>query len=398
MKTITTIITALFILLVFNVKSQPVWTQKADYLDTARYDFAGFSANSKGYIGGGRYSGPFNSLSQWQQYDPLTNTWSIAAAMPHPYTGLSAFNAGGYGYVVDGLNISSYDYDTYKYNHTGNNWSTLAAMTYPRLYAASAASGNFGYIIGGYGYSHEPLRDLWEYNSVTDTWTEKDTLPLTAARYYATAFSISGNIYIFGGTDGTNFFNNLWKYNPSGNTWTLMAPMPAAGRQQCMSFVMHNEAYIVGGTPNGPNLKEVWKYTPSTDSWSQLIDFPGANAPYGGVAFVISGKAYIACGNGTKECWEYDPGPDNVCELNTFKESLSVYPNPVVNTSVIELPESYKYPLMVDIYNSFGEMIKSISSNTNLININQSDFSKGIYFVKIKDKNSNLQATKFIVQ
>jgi hypothetical protein len=52
---------------------QPTWTQKADHSGAPRYDFAGFSLNGKGYIGGGRYGGAFNALSEWQVYDPASD-------------------------------------------------------------------------------------------------------------------------------------------------------------------------------------------------------------------------------------------------------------------------------------------------------------------------------------
>ena len=393
MKNVYLFVTIFFIVCYVEVLAQLTWTQKANHLNAARYDFAGFSINNKGYIGGGRFAGPFNSLSEWQEFNPITNTWTLVTPMPYPYTGLSAFEVGGYGYVTNGVNSAFYDYDTYRYNHLGNNWATLSAMTYPRLYSACTSNGVKGYVICGYGFSAEPLSDLWEYDPVLDTWTEKDTLPSTAARYYATAFSISGNIYLFGGVNDTACLNDLWKYTPATDQWTQMTSLPSAGREQCLSVVLNNEAYIIGGIPwSGPDLKEVWKYNASTDSWLQLANFPGVNAPFGGTAFTINGKGYIVPGNGTTECWELDPGSITSENENNLRSDFLLFPNPVSNKlHVIGISANAE----IQIYNWAGEKIPTSSFRRGKNEIDVKDFPAGIYSVRILDKEK-LTLKKFL--
>jgi N-acetylneuraminic acid mutarotase len=369
----------------FNSRAQ--WTQKVSHLGSARYDFAGFSANGKGYFGGGRYAGAFNSIAEWQQYDPATNVWTMAASMPYPFTGLSAFCIGNYGYVFDGVNDAFFNYDTYKYNPFGNNWSTLTTMPYPRLHGAPATDGINGYVIGGYGYSAEAMNDIWEYNPLTDVWTEKTALPLEAARCYATAFSTGGNIYIFGGTDNMSFFNDLWKYNPGTDQWVQMTSMPAEARIQSNSFVINDEVFVVGGTTfDGADLKEVWKYDAVNDTWLQLADFPGATGPFGGVSFVINEKGYIVTGNGTKECWEFDPNWNVNVSENERSLSLSIYPNPVINESVVTFPANGSKSYLVEIINCYGQTVKVMQISGNQVTIQQSDFATGVYFIKVHDE------------
>lgn len=394
----TTLFLFIFILNVFQLPAQATWTQKADHLGAARYDFAGFAAGGNGYIGGGRYAGPFNSISEWQQFNPSTNTWSIMTPMPYPYTALSAFEVGGFGYVMNGVNDAFYDYDTYKYNHLGNNWSTLASMTYPRLYSASTANGAKGYVIGGYGFSAEALRDLWEYNPVLDLWTEKDTLPLIAARYNATAFSITGNIYVFGGWGDIGYLNDLWKYDTTSGHWAQASPLPSAGRAQSLSFVLNDEAYVVGGTSNGGNLKEVWKYNAVNDAWQQQTDFPGTNAPLLGAAFVLNGKGYIVSANGTSECWEFDPGTVNVDAVGKNEFNLSLYPNPLQTSSSLDFSGNFQAPLQVEIYNSCCEKLSSLQSNGKRLVIDRSEYKNGIYFLRVRDHASIVKTIKFVVQ
>lgn len=381
-----------------SVQSQPVWTQKSNYSGVARFDFAGFSLNGKGYIGGGRYSGPFNSISEWQEYNPVSDSWNIITPMTYPFTGLSAFEIGGIGYVMNGVNDAFYNDETMKYNQAGNNWSTGAFNPYTRLYSASTSNGTNGYFIGGYGFSAESMNDIWEYNPVFDAWTSKDTLPLSAARYYATAFSLFGNIYVFGGTNDMGNLNDLWKYDTATTHWTQMSPMPSAARMQCLSFVINNEAYVVGGSLNGSNSKEVWKYDAITDTWTALPDFPGVNAPFGGVAFTINGKGYIVTGNGTTECWEFDPGINHINEKSGESISVNLSPNPVVGISVLQFKESNTAMYTIEIMNSEGVIVKTISTNHTEVFIDRKEFTTGIYFARIHDQSSRSAIKKFSIE
>lgn len=380
------------------VHAQPIWAQKSNYLGAARFDFAGFSLNSKGYIGGGRYGGPFNSISEWQEYNPGSDSWNIITPMTYPFTGLSAFEIAGIGYVMNGVNDAFYNDETMKYNQAGNNWSTGAFNPYTRLYAASTSNGTNGYFIGGYGFAAEPLNDLWEYNPVLDSWTARDTLPLGVARYYATAFSVLGNVYVFGGMNDMGLLNDLWKYDTATTHWTQMTSLPAQARYQSLSFVINNEAYVIGGNLNGSNTKEVWKYDPITDSWTALPDFPGNNAPFGGVAFTINGKGYIVTGNGTTECWEFDPGINAAEEIKESGLSASIYPNPVTGISTIQVNEKKRGIYKIEIQNSMGVIVKTIETHQSAVSIDRNQFVRGMYFVMIQGADGEMEFLRMVIQ
>jgi hypothetical protein len=398
MKRINIFIVVFLALNFHSLSAQSVWTQKSNHLGSPRYDFAGFSLNGKGYFGGGRYGGPFNAISEWQEYNPVSDVWNIITAMPYPFTGLSAFAAGGFGYIANGVNDAFYNYDTYKYNQAGNNWSTLSTMSYPRLYAANADNGANGFIIGGYGFMAEAMGDLWEYDPVTDIWIEKAHLPVGAERYYATAFSVNGNIFVFGGTNGSALLNDLWKYSPILNEWTAMSPLPGTGRQQCLSFVLNDEAYIIGGTPeSGQGLKEVWNYQASNDIWRRIEDFPGINAPFGGIGFPIAGKGYIIPGNGTTESWEFDPGITEVATPEKALLHLSLYPNPVTDISTLSIQFDHAEQYLIELFDSHGQMIKSVSTGLSQIIIDRSAYNKGLYFIRVQDNNKKSGVLKFLI-
>jgi hypothetical protein len=174
--------------------------------------------------------------------------------------------------------------------------------------------------------------------------------------------------------------------------------MPSQGRQQSLSFVLNDEAYIIGGTAiSGPGLKEVWNYNAANDTWTQLADFPGTNAPFGGIGFTIDGKGYIVTGNGSKECWEFDPGFTYIADSKKALE-FSLYPNPVYGKSTLFLPDDITLPVSLMVYDCYGRMIKSKKSFNSEIPVNKSDFTPGIYFLRITDGNSNSRTSKFIIE
>jgi N-acetylneuraminic acid mutarotase len=74
----------------------------------------------------------------------------------------------------------------------------------------------------------------------------------------------NGNLYVFGGRNGTECFDDLWMYSVSGNTWTKISTAPF---KRCFySAVKHNNSLIIFGGYylNALSQKvytsEIWQY------------------------------------------------------------------------------------------------------------------------------------------
>lgn len=80
-------------------------------------------------------------------------------------------------------------------------------------------------------------------------------------------------------------------------------------------------------------------------------------------------------------------------ELNKNNSKAIFYPNPVTNDLLISLKNSDLLNLEIAIFNSFGQIIL-VSKYSNKINI--SDLPKGIYIVKISDKNNYTDSFRLI--
>ncbi len=79
-------------------------------------------------------------------------------------------------------------------------------------------------------------------------------------------------------------------------------------------------------------------------------------------------------------------------ENKSLNELVTIYPNPASQFLKININEMPSTDLKIEIYNSIGSSIKSISSNvfnSKDVNVDVSILPKGIYFVKFITKNSS---------
>ncbi|TND08309.1 MAG: Kelch repeat type 2-containing protein [Bacteroidetes bacterium] len=215
--------------------------------------------------------------------------------------------------------------------------------------------GNFWMYGGGSGV----LRycDLWKYDPLTNMWTWMHGSSLTnqAAVYGVQGVSapantpggigfaactwtdVNGNLWMFGGDDGTNApFDNLWKYDPLINEWTWIkgtgtpGPAPVHGVQgvaapantpgarvesSCTWTDNAGNLWMFGGTTSGVGVSfnDLWKYDPLTNMWTWMKGSNFANQPgvYGAL-----GTAAPANTPGSR--WCYTSWKDNGGNLWLF--------------------------------------------------------------------------------
>ena len=146
-------------------------------------------------------------------------------------------------------------------------------------------------------------------------WTQKTPPPfVTNGRYAADCFAINGKVYLAMGTDSANLVthNDLWEYDPVTDAWSQKGVFPYQGSYGTASFVINGEAYMPGGWwRQGMSINQTiqcnYKYNPATNLFTPIAAFPDANR-YTAIAFDINGKGYYGTGFNVfeKDMWEYD--------------------------------------------------------------------------------------------
>ena len=100
--------------------AESAYAKKNDFPGGARCRAFGFSANGKGYIGGGR-AGSDSTIYDFWGYDPFTDNWTRKGNIQHLSMGwigqmVSAYNIGGFGYVLGPTKWPPQRRELWKYN------------------------------------------------------------------------------------------------------------------------------------------------------------------------------------------------------------------------------------------------------------------------------------------
>ncbi|KAK9669103.1 hypothetical protein RND81_13G109300 [Saponaria officinalis] len=110
--------------------------------------------------------------------------------------------------------------------------------------------GKMVYVFGGYGLYNSHSNKLHVFYSESQTWSElvvKGAPP--TPRDSHTCSTIDDNLFVFGGTNGTNPLNDLHMFNTSSNTWIcpyVRGDAPEA-REGHSAAVVGKRLFIFGG-------------------------------------------------------------------------------------------------------------------------------------------------------
>ncbi len=264
--------------------------------------------------------------------------WSPVANLPVNRAAGSGFSIGNKGYISSGVNgIGNPAYqDLWEYDPILNTWTQKANCPGPARYSSVGFElGNLGYITTGWTWPGTiQLKDMWAYNPSTNLWVQKTDFP-GAARYTATAFVINGYAYV--GLGFTPHHNDFYKYDPILNSWTQIASLPAAARQSSSSFTINNLGYVIGGHDGFNTLSQLWEYNPLTNLWTQRASLPVAT--YAGRGFSICDKGYFGSGINNSGIflntfYEFDPS------LNTWSQISSLPSAPRSNVFQFNIADS----------------------------------------------------------
>ncbi len=260
-----------------------------------------------------------------------------------PFPGVSrshaiSFVIDGYAYVGLGVDDDDeYLSDMYRFDPTINDWSEVASFPGTgRISAVSFVATGKGYVSTGFNgdLETEELDDLWEYDPLSDIWTEKASFP-GSARYNAVAFSINDYGFVGTGYDD-NYRNDFYRYDPSTDSWIKSPSMIGDKREAATAFVIDGVAYVGSGLNNGLYLYDFSAFDPEL-GWNILTldeddddtydEFVAAMNRYDATSFVVDGTAYVGLGISgsgySSVIFSYDPTTNEWEELDTRFEGTS---------------------------------------------------------------------------
>jgi len=313
------------------------WTRLNDYSPDQRFGAVVFTIGEKAYIGtGGGFSGtqPPSRLNDFWEYDPATDTWSQIADFPGAgRSSAVAFSLNGLGYVGTGITGNNELLnDFWSYDPSIDTWTEIDSLPGAgRLDAVAFAITGRGYVALGQSVG-DVFSDLYRYDPASG-WTQLPDFP-GIPREEAFAETIGTKAYVGTGLD-IDFFRikDFWEFNPASDTWTQLTDLPLE-LEGAASFTINNDLYVGTGSGNedvsfvmegevieapvtmGKQRKDFYKYNVTQNQWTQINQLPGLNRERA-IAFSINGIGYVGMSGITfsdagpyfngSDFWSYQP-------------------------------------------------------------------------------------------
>jgi len=226
------------------------WTNRTGTAPNARsgaamvYD----SARAKFVLFGGRAGSGADFEDTWE-WDPATGAWTnVSAAGSHPTaraqhgmvyeksTGKILLFGGGRSdpNSYDGTGVQVSLGDTWEYDPVAYTWTQLGPSTAPSVRHDFGlvwdSSRNVAVLFAGMqtdiaGASGVPKQDIWDWDPVAATWTERTAAGAKPSQRYGHAMAFDGSrkqVVVFGGWDISTAYslNDLWDWEPTTGVWT----------------------------------------------------------------------------------------------------------------------------------------------------------------------------------
>ena len=218
------------------------------------------------------------------------------------------------------------------FSQTGTQEPGIEKITWTKKadFPDSSRNEGIGFSIGSKGYFgvgqkqvelfvYKSYTDFWEYDSETNTWTQKSDFP-GKERLGTQGFLVHGKIYVglgyfiapYGANAGSNeYLTDLYAFDPAVNTWSKKNDKQIEGGS--IFFTIKDTAYAVN-----PEYRVLKKYNPLTDAWTENNWTKKAIAPNyaniigNNINFSLKEKEYIITtikkkGNYINQLWEFDP-------------------------------------------------------------------------------------------
>ncbi|QKX56610.1 uncharacterized protein TRUGW13939_03715 [Talaromyces rugulosus] len=180
----------------------------------------------------------------------------------------------------------------------------------------------FGGQVEGFFFNDLAAFDLNALQSPTNKWeflirnTHEGGPPagqIPLARTNHTIITYNDNLYLFGGTNGVTWFNDVWSYDPRTNQWTELEcngfiPSPREGHA---ATVVGDTMYVFGGrNDEGLDLGDIAAFRIGTRRWFYFQNMGQAPSPRSGHSMTAFGKQIIILAG------EPSSGPRDAAELS----------------------------------------------------------------------------------
>ncbi|HOV25396.1 MAG TPA: chitobiase/beta-hexosaminidase C-terminal domain-containing protein [Pseudobacteroides sp.] len=271
------------------------------------------------YVGGGilNYNGKLYVLAKNNkgtsgkegailEYNTTTGQWSIFRYISKSFGRLDqAVVCNGKLYVFMGS-----DAYVYKMEKNGTDFD-LVMLPHPgpkNLYSVAAPGNGKIYLIGGTDYSSKIYNTIYEYNTVSNTWSQAPVAYLKQSVYGAGSTALGGKIYIMGGTTANGKYCSVEMYDPAASSGTtqVVSSLPdtvSPYRYECKPISLNNRIYLL---VSDLGFCYIYEFNPQGSKWEEKECSPANMQTINAGEF--SGKIYVMSED-SKNILEFNPVP-----------------------------------------------------------------------------------------
>jgi len=215
--------------------------------------------------------------------------------------------------------------DTWAYDATANTWTELKptgavpstrssfAMVYDDLEQKTILFGGWSEATSAH------LNDVWVYDYLANTWTSVTSTGAAppARGGHAMAYDpVQDKIVLFGGTDSSTYFNDTWVFDFTTSTWTQVTPMgdmpsPRSGHRMAYDPTTAT-VVLFGGWDGTAYFNDTWTFDVATSTWTvvDLMSAPAARDSHSLVCSLATNELILFGGfvggtDAAQDTWAY---------------------------------------------------------------------------------------------
>lgn len=227
---------------------------------------------------------------------PGNTEWEVRADLPVARFGHSAAVYENQIIVIGGETTEGIIGTTDVYNPETDRWSTLSEKPTAVADIQAAVLGGKIYVPGGRTVSGESTNVLEIFDPQKNVWEQGAPLPVAVSAYALTAFE--GQLYLFGGWDGSAYYDMVLTFDPNLEKWDEIATLPGP-RAFANAVAVNDKIFVLGGFNGLQALDANLIFRPDRAQgdetpWEQAAPLPAGL--YGMGAVYVGNSIYVLGG------------------------------------------------------------------------------------------------------
>ena len=323
------------------------WVKKAP-MPTARYYVGYVVYENKIYVYGGTPG--YGDLGNFEMYDPEKNEWKVLPSSTSR-DGVGFVENRGKFYAMGGSATSGATNIVEVFDPVSNKWTSGQPLPTPLRYVDSVSLDNNIYIIGGTDRNNDYNNSVYSFNTETNSWITRKPMPFEG---YAQPFIINNSIYVI-----LHKFDSkkitIYHYDHVEDTWTLVDEL--SNKSDNNNFSIFNDKIIFYSSST------LYSYDLTT---KKTEEYPLTTKIRGGLANgIVNGKLYLIGGAYDVNGHTYGPTSDveelNLSELINPEPEPNPNPEPTPNTKGNALLVIYMDSGLIKEYEMTNEEIRNFT-------------------------------------